>query len=223
MDDFPSLVIDPALAQLWPDTALGLLGLEARVCEDTTSIWEEFDRDMGPNLRELLSSLPLAQMPGIGEARSAFKAFGCDPGRYRVSSEALYRRLRQGKDIYRINSLVDTNNVLSLSCGFSCGIYDAAHLSGNIVLRLGREGETYQGLGKGCLPLQNMPLLADNAGPFGSPVSDSCRTQVSPNTTRAILVVYCFSQKTALSPVLEKASSLFVRLAQAKILFTIII
>ena len=218
MENFPSLVIDPALATLWPNTALGLMGLEARVFADTSSIWEEFERKTGPQLRKDLSTIPLAQMPGIGEARSAFKAFGTDPGRYRVSSEALYRRLRQGKDIYRINSLVDTNNVLSLQCGHSCGIYDAAALAGNFVFRLGLEGETYQGLCKGSLPLQNMP-----AGPFGSPVSDSNRTMVTQDTRRALLVVYAFCKKSSLAPLLEKAGALFASLAGARVLFTTVL
>ena len=223
MENFPSLVIDPALATLWPNTALGLMGLEARVFADTSSIWEEFERKTGPQLRKDLSTIPLAQMPGIGEARSAFKAFGTDPGRYRVSSEALYRRLRQGKDIYRINSLVDTNNVLSLQCGHSCGIYDAAAIAGNVVLRLGLVGETYQGLGKGSLPLQNMPLLSDDAGPFGSPVSDSNRTMVTQDTRRALLVVYAFCGKDSLAPLLEKAGSLFASLAGTRVLFTTVL
>ena len=223
MENFPSLVIEPALATLWPNTALGLMGLEARVFADTSSIWEEFERKTGPQLRKALSTTPLAQMPSIGEARSAFKAFGTDPGRYRVSSEALYRRLRQGKDIYRINSLVDTNNVLSLQCGHSCGIYDADAIAGNVVLRLGLEGETYQGLGKGSLPLQNMPLLSDDAGPFGSPVSDSNRTMVTLDTKKALLVVYAFCKKSSLAPLLEKAGALFARLAGARILYTTII
>ena len=223
MENFPSLVIEPALATLWPNTALGLMGLEARVFADTSSIWEEFERKTGPQLRKALSTTPLAQMPGIGEARSAFRAFGTDPGRYRVSSEALYRRLRQGKDIYRINSLVDTNNVLSLQCGHSCGIYDAAAIAGNVVLRLGLEGETYQGLGKGSLPLQNMLLLSDDAGPFGSPVSDSNRTMVTLDTKKALLVVYAFCKKSSLAPLLEKAGALFARLAGARILYTTII
>lgn len=223
MENFPSLAIDPALATLWPNTALGLMGLEASVFADTSSIWEEFEQKTGPQLRKALSTTPLAQMPGIGEARSAFRAFGTDPGRYRVSSEALYRRLRQDKDIYRINSLVDTNNVLSLQCGHSCGIYDAAAIAGNVVLRLGLEGETYQGLGKGSLPLQNMPLLSDDAGPFGSPVSDSNRTMVTLDTKKALLVVYAFCKKSSLAPLLEKAGALFARLAGARILYTTII
>lgn len=137
--------------------------------------------------------------------------------------EALYRRLRQGKDIYRINSLVDTNNVLSLACGLSCGIYDASRLGPYVVLRLGREQETYQGLGKGDLPLRNLPLLADDTGPFGSPVSDSARSCVTQDTTRALLVVYGFSGKTALAPVLDLASELFGRLAHAQVQLATII
>ena len=52
----------------------------------------------------------LAQIPNLDESRKAYKAFGKDPGRFRVSSEALYRRVRQGKDLYRINTVVDANN-----------------------------------------------------------------------------------------------------------------
>ena len=222
-NNFPSLVIDSALAVLWPDTALGILGLQASVFAETSAIWEDFERTSGPGLRQALADTPLAQMPGIAESRAALKAFGADPGRYRVSSEALYRRLRQGKDIYRINSLVDTNNVLSLACGLSCGIYDASRLGPYVVLRLGREQETYQGLGKGDLPLRNLPLLADDTGPFGSPVSDSARSCVTQDTTRALLVVYGFSGKTALAPVLDLASELFGRLAHAQVQLATII
>lgn len=212
------LHLAPELTRLWPDTCIGLLELRAEVFTETSAIWEEFDREAGPALRSDLAARALTDMPGISEARKAFRAFGADPGRWRVSSEALYRRLRQSRDIYRINSLVDMNNVLSLRTGLSCGIYDAAAIEGDIVLRRGSSGEQYAGLGKGSIPLENIPLLADAAGPFGSPVSDSTRTSVGPDCRDALLVIYCFSGKTALAGATALARELAVRLASALIL-----
>ena len=112
----------------------------------------------------MLESTELAAMPQIGTSRRAFKAFGRDPGRVRISSEALYRRLRQGKELYPINTAVDANNLVSLETGFSLGTYDLACLQGNLVLRLGHEGEGYAGIGKDTLDLHRMPLLADALG-----------------------------------------------------------
>lgn len=70
-----------------------------------------------------------------------------------------------------INSAVDANNLVSLETGFSLGTYDLACLQGDLVLRLGREGEGYAGIGKDTLDLNRMPLLADALGPFGCPCS----------------------------------------------------
>ena len=109
---------------------------------------------------------PLAQWPNLGPSRAGCKACGKDPGRYRISSEALYRRLKQGKGLYAINSVVDANNIASLETGFSLGSYTLANLRGDITLRRGLPGETYEGIGKGGLNLENLPLLADALGFF---------------------------------------------------------
>ncbi|MCH8036444.1 MAG: hypothetical protein IIC53_04880, partial [Proteobacteria bacterium] len=42
---------------------------------------------------ESLAEAPVSEVPAIAAARRAFKALGKDPSRYRVSSEALMRRL----------------------------------------------------------------------------------------------------------------------------------
>ena len=150
-----------------------------------------------------------ANMPQIGPSRQAFKAFGRDPGRVRISSEALYRRVRQGKDLYRVNSAVDANNLVSLETGFSLGTYDLDCLQGDIVLRLGCEGEAYAGIGKDTLDLCRMPLLADDQGAFGCPCSDSRRAMIAedrPEThlpRRLLTVIYGFSGSNTVSDALN--------------------
>ena len=195
----PAISIDPELRSVWPDTALGCVFWSAPVRAEEPRLWQFFNQNVLPGLRLSLERTELADMPQIGPSRQAFKAFGRDPGRVRISSEALYRRVRQGKDLYRINSAVDANNLVSLETGFSLGTYDLARLSGNILLRAGREGEAYAGIGKDELDLCRMPLLADDQGAFGCPCSDSRRAMIAedgPDTSsprRLLTVIYGFS------------------------------
>ncbi len=170
-----------------------------------------------PPLKARLEATPLAEMPHIGDARRGFKACGADPGRRRVSSEALYRRVRQGRELYRINSVVDVNNLLSLMTGLSFGSYDLAKISGNIVLRLGRSDEAYGGIGKDEMTLEDLPLLADGTGAFGSPVSDSVRSMITLESREICTVIYSFSPRKVLEAALEEAKVLFSGLAGAKI------
>jgi DNA/RNA-binding domain of Phe-tRNA-synthetase-like protein len=69
-------------------------------------------------------------------------------------------------------------------------LYDAARIDGDVVLRLGREGESYAGIRKDDVHVGGRMALADGTGPFGNPTSDSARTMVTTATTRALVVVF---------------------------------
>ncbi|WP_374765150.1 B3/B4 domain-containing protein [Yunchengibacter salinarum] len=126
----------------------------------------------------------------IAAMRGAFKACGKDPARYRPSSESLTRRVINGKDLARINNVVDCGTVVSLMTGLPVGCYDAEKLTGNLVLRVAGQDESYDGLGRGPVNLAGLPVLADEAGPFGSPFSDSTRTAVTETTQQVLFVLY---------------------------------
>ena len=212
----PALCIDPALAAIWPQTALGCLFYTVEVTDKNPALWEYLEIGVTPPLLATLDSLPLAEMPHLAEARAAYRAFGRDPGKYRVSSEALYRRMRQQKPLYQINSLVDANNLVSVETGFSLGSYDLAGTGPEIVFRLGKEGEAYQGIGKGDLRLEHMPVLADAAGPFGGPSSDSLRAMISAATSNALTVIYSFSGAGPLEDALALAVERFTTFASVR-------
>ena len=122
--------------------------------------------------------------------RTMYKRVGIDPTKRRPSSEALLRRVRKGEGLPRINSMVDVCNWCSLEFQLPYGLYDAAHIEGGVVLRLGKEGESYPGIRKDDVHVGGRITLADNRGPFGNPTSDSARTMVTPATTRALVVVF---------------------------------
>ncbi len=127
---------------------------------------------------------------GVEHARDLFHALGIDPTKRRPSSEALLNRALKGKSLPRINSLVDVGNWCSLDFLLPLGLYDAARIRGGVTLRRGREGEGYRAIGDRDINLAGRYLLADDEGPFGSPLTDSLRTAVTVETTEAVVLIY---------------------------------
>ena len=126
----------------------------------------------------------------ITAVRTMYKRVGLDPTKTRPSSEALLRRVRKGDSLPRINSMVDVCNWCSLEFQLPYGLYDAAHIDGDVELRIGRAGESYPGIRKDTVHVDGRIALADRVGPFGNPTSDSARTMVTTDTTQAMLVVF---------------------------------
>ena len=138
-----------------------------------------------------VESLVRQQPPAdVAAVRTMYKRVGLDPTKTRPSSEALLRRVRKGDPLPRINSLVDVCNWCSLEFQLPYGLYDAAHIEGDIELRLGRDGESYPGIRKDDVHVAGRLTLADARGPFGNPTSDSARTMVTTSTTSAMVVVF---------------------------------
>ena len=126
----------------------------------------------------------------IQVARRLYRAIGIDPTKNRPSSEALLRRLRRGDPLPRINALVDSVNHCSVTLLLPFGCYDLDRVEGDVALRVGREGEWYEGLGKPRVNVGGRYALADDAGPFGNPSMDSRRTMIRPETRQALIVVF---------------------------------
>jgi DNA/RNA-binding domain of Phe-tRNA-synthetase-like protein len=130
----------------------------------------------------------------IQATKQAYKVLGKDPARFRPSSDSLWRRVAKGKGLYQVNALVDLNNYLSLKYHLPFGSYDLSSLDGPIILTKGQTGQEYPGIGKKMINLENLLLLTDNQGPFGSPTSDSTRAMITEKTTQALIIGYVFGQ-----------------------------
>ena len=132
----------------------------------------------------------IGDVPGVMNARTLFRSIGMDPTKHRPSSEALLRRALKGLDYFSINTIVDIGNWCSLDFLLPICVYDADKIVGDIIARLGREDESYFGHNKREVNLHNRYLIADEKGPFGSPITDSVRTGVDENTKNAILIIF---------------------------------
>jgi len=184
-----SFSIDPAFSDMGFAVHVGMLDFDVAVAPSPPGLVCALEDGAEVRVQELLGEAA-ASDPVIAGVRAAFKACGKDPSRYRPSSEALTRRVIAGKGLYQVNNIVDSGNLVSLMTGVPVGCYDADAIKGDTTLRVGGSDETYDGVGRGPINLEGMPLMCDDTGPFGSPFSDSARTAIDEETQRLSFVIY---------------------------------
>ena len=197
------LKIDQKMKELWPDTRVGCFWYRVSVEKKNEEMWKYLKKDIFKRVKDEIFDYGVNEIPNIRESRAAYKVFGKDPSRYRVSSEAWIRRIGQGKGLYEVNTVVDTNNLISIESGFSVGSYDTAHLGEDLIFRIGRSNETYQGIGKDEIHIESLPVLADEKGAVGSSTSDSRRAMITEDTKEVLTLIYCFSERKELEKAME--------------------
>src|SRR5690242_15673 len=188
-----------ALACVTADVVTGAtpekLDRELRICEE--------------RILKLAEPKLVLESAQIMATRAAYKALGKDPARYRGSAEALLRRVIAGKGLPRISNVVDVINLVSVESRLPVGLYDLAHVQGDILFRAGRAGETYKGIGKYELNLEGLPVFCDAIGPHGSPTSDSERTMVTSETKHVLAIIISFAGNQGLDGWMERMNDLF--------------
>jgi DNA/RNA-binding domain of Phe-tRNA-synthetase-like protein len=210
-----SLAIDPSLKLKCPRAALGFLTARVTACETPPGLLEEM-RVRESEILRLPEPRALLESPKILATRAGYKALGKDPARYRGSAEALLRRSLSGKGFPQINAVVDIINLVSVESRLPIGLYDLAHVKGDIVFRAGRAGETYKGIGKYDLNLEGLPVFSDEQGPHGSPTSDSERTMVTSATQHIAAIVVSFGGAEGLESSCQRMSSLLQKYAEGQ-------
>ncbi len=181
------ITIDSALSGKVLIGVLELEGLTVREADE--ALTQEIERAC-QSLRERFGGQASGSVPGVDEARRLYKSLGLDPTKTRPSNESLLRRALKGESLYRINTLVDALNLCSLVQQRPYGLYDRARIVAPVTLRLGQEGEGYEGIRKGFVNVAGRPALVDAEGAFGNPTSDSARTSIGLSARSALVVAY---------------------------------
>lgn len=168
------------------DIDVEVVGLELYELE-VTPPRDDFELEVKRATQAVKSS----ELPSLDRARALYRKFGTDPTRMRPSSEALLRRLKKGDPLPRINSLVDVANALSVQLQVPVGLYDLGKVRGDeLVIRLGKDGETYEGIGKEKVNVGGRICVADAEGPCGNPSADSARTMITTSTESAAWIYF---------------------------------
>ena len=165
--------------------------LEAKVVNSTYNegLWQDIHA-LGDKYKTELTTESLKDISGIAATRRVYRACGKDPSRYRPASEALIRRVLQGKSLYQIDTLVDMINLASIAYGYSIGGFDADKFVGDtLTLGIGGKDEPYEGIGRGMINIEGLPVYRDAKGGVGTPTSDNERTKIGIGTRHLFVLI----------------------------------
>lgn len=211
----PTIEIDKKITDICPEITIGLI--RASVINKSTddALWSEIEA-AAADIKNRYELLAINSRPAVAATRRAYKACGKDPNRYRVSSEALCRRIIRGLGLYRLTAIVDLINLVSIKSGYSISGLDADKLVGDVLrLGVGKDGEHYAGIGRGELNICGMPVYRDEIGGVATPTSDEERTKITTDTTTVQININGYGEEMPMSECVDWTVSLLKKYASA--------
>lgn len=211
-----SIVFSDKIKEAAP--GLVVLQIEAIVTNSPTSdsLWEEIE-SVSTQIKETFELQQWNKRPAIMATRKAYKALGKDPNRYRPSAEALGRRIINGKGIYRLTTLIDIINLVSIKTGYSIGGFDADQIRGNkLILDAGKADDHFNAIGRGPLNIEGLPVYRDQIGGIGTPTSDEERTKLTDKTTNLLMLINIYGIEESPDKIIKMVKDLLEKYASLK-------
>lgn len=210
-----NISLEPTLNQKISNFKIGLIHYNRITVGDSPQMIKGRMQMYQENLYLELQNQPPTERKGILEWRQTLKKLGADPNRYRHSAEALMRRIAKQQYLTPIHSAVDLNNFFSLQYELPVGIYDAANITGDIIISLGDEETGYEGLNGRYNTLKGIPYSKDELGAFGSLYVDSARTATNEETQEALQIFYLHPslEEELAKELLQSAGNMFTQIS----------
>ena len=210
-----NIQIDQRILDACPETRIGLIS--ATVVNEPTcdALWAEIEA-AAEDIKQRYELLEINQRPAIAGTRHLYKALGKDPSRYRVSSEALCRRIIRGLGIYRLTTLIDVVNLVSIKSGYAISGLDGDRIEGDtLTMSVGTADDVYHGIGRGELNIEGMPVYRDATGPIATPTSDEERTKFTDQTVKVQININAFAPEMPLEEAVNWMADLLKKYAHA--------
>lgn len=210
------LRIEEDFASRLPEYRVILIEADVKV-SPTSDLQRNEMAELAAGIASRLKIEDINKLAPIAATRRAYKLCGKDPNRYRPSQEQLMRRIVRGLGLYNVDSLVDAGNQLSLTTGCSVGCFDRVNIDGScLTIGIGRHEEPYEGIGRGPLNVEGLPIVRDASGGIGTPTSDNERTKISASTGKLVMTIHLFDPEVNADEVIEIAKTLMSRHASAR-------
>ncbi|MBR6490402.1 MAG: hypothetical protein IKT03_07710 [Muribaculaceae bacterium] len=207
--------IDRRILNICPQMQIGLLGADVVNGDTCDDLWQELEEE-AKVIADKYELLAINNRPAIAATRKLYKALGKDPGRYRVASEALCRRIVRGLGLYRLTTLIDVVNLVSIKSGYPISGLDASKIVGNtLTMGVGEKDEPYYGIGRGLLNIEGMPVYRDSLGGVATPTSDEERTKFTAETTKIQININAFGLEMPLEETVDFTANLLMKYACA--------
>lgn len=219
----PKIIIDERIKNVCSELKIGLIKARVDNVETSAELWAEIEREAAAIVGKY-ELLEVNKRPAVAQTRALYRALGKDPNRYRVASEALCRRVIRGLGLYRIDTLVDLINLVSIKSGYPISGLDADKLVGDtLVMGVGEEGELYNGIGRGLLNISGMPVYRDEKGGVATPTSDEERTKITLDTCTLQMNINGFGEEMPMEEAVAWSVELLKRYASATDIETAIV
>ena len=210
------ITIEDIVRETVPVLRIAVVEADVKNSETSDELWALIER-AASDVAMVTELADVNKRPAIRATREAYKAFGKEPNRYRPSAEALSRRVVKGMGLYRINTLVDLINLVSLQSGYSIGGFDIDSIDGeSLSLGVGLEGEPFEAIGRGQLNIAGLPVYRDSTGGIGTPTSDHERTKLTMETSRLLMCINIYGEEMPVDETLGLVTDLLERFASAQ-------
>ena len=186
------LIVDRSLHDKFPGLATLLFVIEGVRVEKSRDDLERYKADSCQKFRNRYSLETLKDVPELRAYRDFFWRVGIDPTKIRPASEALLRRVMQGKELPRINTLVDSYNIASMETHVPLAVFDVAKLRSDLTMRMAFAGEKFMGIGMTAEEtLTGKEVVVEDAGRLVAiyPYRDADDSKVTLATDSAVVLV----------------------------------
>jgi len=209
------ITISTAIREAFPELVLAIIRCEVMNPMTSPELWSEMEAEI-QRFSGTYTLEDINKRPEIKATRQVYKKLGKDPNRYRPSAEALCRRIVRDIPVYKVSTLVDIINLVSIRSGFSIGGFDSDKIQGDIELVAGTDQDEFEAIGRGVLNVEGLPLYRDHTGGIGTPTSDHERTKLSADTTKLLMIINGYSGNEGLREAVNHALLLLGRYAGLK-------
>ena len=217
------IIISDEIQRICPSLTLGIVQAKVTNSPTSQSLSDEMSA-LETQFRQQYTLEELNKRPAILATRLAYKALGKEPGRYRPSAEALCRRILREIPLYRVDTLVDIINIVSVKTGFSIGAFDLNKIEGEkLILGVGKAGEEFEAIGRGQLNIEGLPVYRDTVGGIGTPTSDHDRTKITSDTRQLLVIINGYNGEEGLKQAINLSVDLLKKYADAKEIKSIIL
>ncbi len=205
------------IAEAFPETRIAfVLAEDLSLTPERPAALDAAIAEAEARCRERYAGQELASIPEIQDWRQAYKGFGVKKTSYRSSVERLVKNVLADRTLPRINSLVDSYNLISLAHLVPVGADDLAKVAGGVSFRPSRPDDSFIALGRDDAgddpPKPGEIVYADEEKVLCRRWNwyQDARSPVTLTTTRAIVTV----QAQATADVEAAATALCEALAQ---------
>lgn len=197
-----SISISNFIYDVCPQFVSVQLECEVKNSKLNSALWNEIEAFTN-DFRKNNKVKDINKFAPILATRNTYKKLGKDPNRYRPAGEALRRRILKGNELYKINTLVDAINLISLKTGYSIGGFDANLIQGDVELGVGQKDEQFEAIARGFLNIEGLPVYRDSVGGIGTPTSDEERTKIGLDTNRLLMLLNAYSGRDGLEEAVD--------------------